>query len=257
MSMKPLTAVALTFVVGAAGAAAVVWSGAYSFAADDHHIPMVKAVIETARDRSIKARLDGLAVPDFSDRTRIVQGAGNYDAMCATCHLSPGSGETELSKGLYPAPPDFTKQVPGVAHAYWVIKHGIKASGMPAWGLSMEDDYIWNMAAFVQELPQLDAAKYREMVAQSGGHSHGGGESGKGAGDHHGPAEGGHGDHPGGHGDGPAKPGSGAKDDHAKAHAEGRIAPHGAEASAPKAATKKSASHPHSDDKPHAHGAGK
>jgi hypothetical protein len=58
-----------------------------------------------------------------------------------------------------------------------LIKHGVKASGMPAWGKSMNDDYIWNLAAFLQALPKLDEAGYRTMVAQSGGHSHGGGET--------------------------------------------------------------------------------
>ena len=55
---------------------------------------------------------------------------------------------------------------------------GIKASGMPAWGKSMDDEYIWNMAAFLQALPGLDAVQYRALVAASGGHAHGGGESG-------------------------------------------------------------------------------
>ncbi|MGH8083845.1 MAG: c-type cytochrome [Lysobacter sp.] len=61
--------------------------------------------------------------------------------------------------------------------AFWVIKHGIKASGMPAWGESMADEYIWNMAAFLQVLPTLDEAEYQAMVANSGGHSHGGSET--------------------------------------------------------------------------------
>src|SRR5690606_23729244 len=121
---------------------------------------------------------------------RIRQGAGNYNAMCTGCHLTPGAGETELSKGLYPAPPNLTKETVDAAEAFWVIKHGIKASGMPAWGKSMDDEYIWNMAAFLQELPKLDKAQYEALVASSGGHSHGGGETGghshaEGGEDHH------------------------------------------------------------------------
>ena len=64
-----------------------------------------------------------------------------------------------------------------MAEAFWVIKHGIKASGMPAWGKSMSDEYVWNLAAFLQELPKLDEKRYRELIAQSSGHSHGGGET--------------------------------------------------------------------------------
>src|SRR3546814_7692818 len=79
--------------------------------------------------------------------------------------------------GLYPAPPDLTKTTVEAAEAFWVIKHGIKASGMPAWGKSMDEEYIWNMAAFLQVLPTLDEGEYQAMVARSGGHSHGGGET--------------------------------------------------------------------------------
>src|SRR3546814_15747373 len=50
-------------------------------------------------------------------------------------------------------------------------------SGMPAWGKSMSDEYIWNMAAFLQQLPDLDEEQYKALVATSGGHSHGGGET--------------------------------------------------------------------------------
>jgi len=104
-------------------------------------------------------------------------GIYNYNAMCTGCHLTPGADETELSKGLYPKPPNLTKDLVDPAHAFWVIKHGIKASGMPAWGKSMNDEYIWNMAAFLQELPTLNAEQYKALVASSGGHSLGGGET--------------------------------------------------------------------------------
>src|SRR3546814_1570119 len=50
-------------------------------------------------------------------------------------------------------------------------------SGMPAWGKNMGDEYLWDLVAFVQQLSSLDAAGYRALVASSGGHSHGGGES--------------------------------------------------------------------------------
>src|SRR3546814_3589572 len=50
-------------------------------------------------------------------------------------------------------------------------------SGIPAWGKNMSDEYIWNMAAFLQQLPDLDEEQYKALVATSGGHSHGGGET--------------------------------------------------------------------------------
>ena len=163
-----------------------VWSGIYNIGADDAHTKPVYSMLQTLRERSIIARADELQPPDLKDPARIRQGAGNYNAMCTGCHLSPGMAATELSNGLYPSPPNLSKADAGnPAHHFWVIKHGIKASGMPAWGKSMNDEYIWNMVAFLQELPKLDAEQYQTMVASSGGHSHGGGET-----EPHGHAEG-------------------------------------------------------------------
>lgn len=164
-------------VIAVLAVAGFIWSGLYNIGADDPHTGPVYSALETLRERSIAVRANELQVPNLDDQARIVQGAGNYAAMCAGCHLAPGMSETEMSRGLYPAPPNLTEHGVDAAEAFWVIKHGIKASGMPAWGESMADEYIWNMAGFLQVLPTLDAAEYRAMVDSSGGHSHGGGET--------------------------------------------------------------------------------
>jgi mono/diheme cytochrome c family protein len=171
-----IVTVAALAAVGLAAGAVFVKSGFYNFAADEPHTAMVHSTIETMRERSIQVRAEKIQVPDLTDQARIVKGAGNYQAMCATCHLAPGRDASELSRGLYPAPPNLSKEAVGPANAFWVIKHGVKASGMPAWGKSMGDEDIWNMAAFLQQLPRLDAAAYGQMVANSGGHTHAGGE---------------------------------------------------------------------------------
>ena len=163
--------------LGTLVAAAVVWSGAYNVAADVPHSRPVHAVIEATRRRSIAVRAAGIQPPDLASPARIRQGAGNYDAMCSGCHLAPGMAATEMSRGLYPPPPDLSRVTVEATEAFWVIKHGIKASGMPAWGGSMDDAYIWNMVAFLQAMPAMDADHYRRMVAASGGHDHGGGET--------------------------------------------------------------------------------
>lgn len=172
--LVPIAGIALVALL----AVGYVWSGLYDVGADDAHTRPVHAVLEVLRDRSIDARAGRLQVPaNLNDPARMRQGAGNYDAMCTGCHLRPGMTATELSRGLNPAPPDLTKVHVDPARAFWVIKHGIKATGMPAWGGSMEDDYIWGMVALLQQLPELDAARYQALVASSGGHSHGGNES--------------------------------------------------------------------------------
>jgi len=173
-----LTTVAVLAVAALVVIGAFIWSGIYNIGADDTHTRPVHSVLQALRERSIAVRADQLQPPpDLLAEARIRQGAGNYDAMCMGCHLAPGMADTELSKGLYPAPPNLTTETVNAAEAFWVIKHGIKASGMPAWGKSMDDEYIWNMAAFLQRLPELSAGQYETLVASSGGHDHGGGET--------------------------------------------------------------------------------
>ena len=157
--------------------AAALWSGGYDVGADAPHSRPVYALLEYARERSVAVRARELRPPALDDPERIRQGAGNYEAMCAGCHLAPGRGPSELSRGLYPAPPDLSRHEVDPAQAFWTIKHGIKASGMPAWGASMDDAHLWNLVAFLRRLPRMDAAEYRDWVQRSDGHSHGGGET--------------------------------------------------------------------------------
>lgn len=159
----------------ALGATVLIGSGAYNVAADEPHWALTKLAMGKVRERSIAARASGIDVPDLEDESMIGTGAGNYDAMCAGCHLKPGVDKTELSAGLYPAPPDLARNpIDDPAAAFWVIKHGIKMSGMPAWGKSMEDEYVWGMVAFLRQLPDMSQAQYAEVVEASGGHQHGG-----------------------------------------------------------------------------------
>ncbi|MBI1396837.1 MAG: c-type cytochrome [Betaproteobacteria bacterium] len=179
--------VAATVIVALAIAGGLAYSGSISVAADEPHHPMLMRLISTARERAVERHARFVVVPnDLTDADRIRRGAGNYDAMCAGCHLEPGESDTEIRKGLYPVPPDLTRAmdddhegaddsgVPHVAEHFWVIKHGIKASAMAAWSRGgMTDDDIWNLVAFIQALPEMDRTKYDAVVASSGGHSHG------------------------------------------------------------------------------------
>lgn len=166
-----------TIAVLVAAAAAVLWSGVYNFAADVHHSEPVLSIIEFARERSVKIRANEIKVPPLEEQKLITKGAGNYEAMCAQCHQAPGRGPTELSRGLNPSPPNLASHMVEPAAAFWTIKHGIKASGMPAWGKSMSDRDIWSLVALLQKLPSMDQTAYRRLVEQSGGHSHAGAPS--------------------------------------------------------------------------------
>lgn len=165
--------------MGSATALAAAYFGLVNVGADDPHFPAVHAFLAMARDRSIEVRARDIEVPNLKDETLIRTGAGNYNAMCIGCHLAPGLDKTELSQALNPAPPNLARigLSDDPAAAFWIIKHGIKATGMPAWGKSMGDQFIWGIVAFLEQMPRMNAEQYRALVATSGGHQHGGGES--------------------------------------------------------------------------------
>jgi mono/diheme cytochrome c family protein len=150
-----------------AGAALFVYSGLYNIGADDHHTRPVFAIMQTLRDRSIHARSKDIEVPPLDDPQLILKGAGQYAAMCTDCHLAPGKQDSEIRPGLYPQPPDLSRMRVDPRDAFWVIKHGIKMSAMPAWGLSHDDPTIWSMVAFLQKLPDLTPQQYKDLVAKA------------------------------------------------------------------------------------------
>ena len=140
--------------------------GAYNFAADAPHSALVQDLIEYARDRSIEVRSEGIQTPDLSDPGRITQGAVHYAEMCTGCHLAPGMDENEMRPGMNPKPPKLAlMKGEEPEEQFWIVKHGIKMSGMPAWGATHSDEEIWAIVAFLQKLPELSPEQYRAMTA--------------------------------------------------------------------------------------------
>jgi mono/diheme cytochrome c family protein len=165
------------FAIGSATSLGLLQAGVIDVAADNPHSSVVHRLIEWAREKSIARRIVDIVPPaDLSDAGRIRRGAGNYNAMCVNCHLSPGVEDSEIRKGLYPTPANLAKPAEtNDARRFWIVKHGIKASGMPAWSKGgMEDESIWDLTAFLKVMPNLSPEEYRRQVEVSGGHSHGG-----------------------------------------------------------------------------------
>lgn len=151
----------------AVGAGLFIYSGLYNIGADDHHTKPVFKVMQTLRDQSIHQRSKNIVVPNLEDPQLILKGAGQYAAMCTSCHLTPSMKDSELRSGMYPQPPNLSQTRLDPQDAFWVIKHGIKMSAMPAWGASHDDATIWSMVAFLQKLPNMTPQQYKEIVAKA------------------------------------------------------------------------------------------
>ena len=169
-SRRPLATVVLglLLMVGALSGA-YAYAGFYNIGADAPHSRPVYQLLQLFRNRSIIHHATGIAVPaDLNDEKRIAAGAALYGEMCTGCHLAPGINPTELSKGLYPAAPELARGDDlSAAQQFWVIKHGIKLSAMPAWGRTHNDQLIWDMVSFVRHMPRMNGQQFEAAVASA------------------------------------------------------------------------------------------
>ncbi|TPG10744.1 cytochrome c [Rhodanobacter glycinis] len=162
-----IVTLAILCVIVVAVVGAFVESGVYNIGADDHHTKPVYALMQTLRARSIAHHARDIKVPNLDDQQLILKGAGQYAAMCTGCHLKPGMADSEIRPGLYPQPPNLSRERIEPREAFWVIKHGIKMSAMPAWGASHDDATIWSMVAFLRKLPGMAPEQYKDIVARA------------------------------------------------------------------------------------------
>lgn len=157
-----LVGVALLFI---GGAVLFVYGGFYDIGADTPHSDATFWLMQTVRNRAIAVHATDQVPSDLGNPKRIASGAAQYDEMCTTCHLGPGMKRTEISQGLYPRAPELRRgSRMTAAEQFWVIKHGIKMTGMPAWGATHDDEILWDVVAFLAKMPELTADQYQALV---------------------------------------------------------------------------------------------
>jgi len=168
--MKLVVTLAVLVLLAALGGAFYVFSGAYSVAA----VPIERGFIENnlARisDKSVERHAAGIPVPPLTDPGQLRLGAAHYRDMCVACHGAPGVKPTEIGQGLNPHPPNLVHSAGDMApnEMYWIVKNGIKMTGMPAFGPTHDDRSLWAMIAFVEQFPKMSPEAYRAAVAAAG-----------------------------------------------------------------------------------------
>lgn len=158
----------MAFVVLVAAGFAYMYSGTYDVAADTPDNPAIAWVVNTTRRYSLRARLADIQPPaDFDSPGHVQAGLAKYHANCEGCHGFPGSSPGPIGAGLNPKPPKLwgeSGRGPRPGSIYWIMMHGIKMTGMPAWKHAYSDDDAWSVVAFVRTLPKLSAEEYRRQV---------------------------------------------------------------------------------------------
>jgi mono/diheme cytochrome c family protein len=155
------TAVVLFVVV----VAAIIFSGVFNVAATWPDNAVVEWVLHTAMKRAVQTRAGAATRPPATDE-EIRAGAHFYSDACVYCHGGPGKDPVDIGKGLNPEPP-FLADVVGnwtTAQLFWIVKNGVRMTGMPSFGVSHKDEEIVNVVAFIQQLPKMTPEQYDKLT---------------------------------------------------------------------------------------------
>ncbi len=172
--MKALAILAAAIAIGALVVVGFAYSGLYDVSARSPHSGPLDWLLSTTSRASVARRAKGVDVPNLDNDDLVLAGANDFDAMCVGCHGKPGKSPTALARGLDPPAPDLAEsaRLMTPAELFWVTKHGIKMTGMPAWGASHSDDELWPVVALMLALPTLDADAYRALLRRAAGIGH-------------------------------------------------------------------------------------
>lgn len=155
-------------------ALAFIYSGSYDVSASSPDTGLVHWALETTRERSVHSAAEAFEesaqIPNLDDPDLVRTGLVHYHAMCVTCHGAPGVPISEIGQGLNPFPPELAAEAEEEepAEVFWVVKNGIKMTGMPAFGVTHSDEEIWAITAFLQRMPKLSPQEYGALVKEAG-----------------------------------------------------------------------------------------
>lgn len=164
--MRVVLGILALLIVAALAGMAWLYSGAYPVAATRGHNAVTAWVLETAKRQSVRAHARGVPVPPLGDFGRVEEGARLFEAHCALCHGAPAIQRQPFASGMNPLPPNLADEVGHwtSAELHWIIRHGLRMTGMPAHGARLADDEIWSVVAFLNQLPTMDPERYRAIV---------------------------------------------------------------------------------------------
>jgi mono/diheme cytochrome c family protein len=167
--------IAATVIIMALIGLLVMFGGLYNVAADKPHTAVGRAMLSTTMDNSVRHHAGGLKAPAM-DAAAIREGGSEYKEMCAGCHGGPGVEPMEATRGMLPRPPSLAEAADEweTPEIFWLVKHGVKMSAMPAFGSTHNDATLWKIAAFVKSLPKTKPADYAAIQADNDeAHHHG------------------------------------------------------------------------------------
>jgi thiosulfate dehydrogenase len=164
-----LLGILFTLVALAFAAVFAVRSGRIEVAADQNPPYWERRIAGMALKGFLERNVPERANPVQPTEKNLAAGLRLYRDTCSGCHGRPGQKDHVFGRAFYPHAPQFPAHgTPmGESAIFWVTKHGIRRSGMPAWDGYLKDDEIWSIATFlshIDHLPPAVEAVWKEPV---------------------------------------------------------------------------------------------
>lgn len=153
-------------VIAAALGLLVLFSGTIDVSATSGHSAPVRWILTIGMKRSVERHSRNIEVPPLDEPALAVRGMRFFETDCVPCHGAPGVPRADANNHLVPIPPELSTVVHewNPRELFWIVKHGIKSTGMPAWGPSHRDDEIWSAVAFMRALEGMSGEEYRRAT---------------------------------------------------------------------------------------------
>lgn len=118
----------------------------------------IETVLATRAKHAIVRRSSRQGIPPAPTNLQasIEEGDKLFGTECAECHGLDGHKLTDAGRWMYPRAADLRSsevQQYSDRELYWIVKNGIRLSGMPAYGKVESDDHIWNLVHYVRTFP--------------------------------------------------------------------------------------------------------
>jgi mono/diheme cytochrome c family protein len=139
------------------------FSGFINIAATNPDPPPMDWVLSSGMKSSVRFHARGVKAPDLKARRMITSGEEFYQGLCALCHGGPDAdaAPSSLGQGLNPPAPTMNNEPAKWtgAQIYWIVKNGIKMTGMPSFGNSHDSSDLWDIVAYIVKMPSLSSDK--------------------------------------------------------------------------------------------------
>lgn len=167
--MRFLAAIGVLAIAIAIGGAVYFFAGFYDVAAAGGGNPAVEWAVRNVREASVDRYMKAPPEPQWFSKPETVQ-AGAHEFVeegCVRCHGAPGVKPDKFASGMDPNPPDLGEATKDdePRHIFWIVKNGIRMTGMPAFGTHTPDDDIWKLVAFLKQMHAVQPQQFKEWAS--------------------------------------------------------------------------------------------